>query len=167
MTSEVIVTPWTMSATVMAIIHAGIKPIFVDIEENTFMPAPSKIKALVTDKTIGVLVADIFGQSFPYDEIADLKMEGIAIFSDAAQAPLVKRNGKPVGISATASGISLNRHKHINTGEGGVILTNDRQTAYCCQLARNHGENITLQKPLIPNMFGHNFRMMRLRLLLY
>ena len=60
--AEVIVTPWTMSATVMAIVTNGLKPVFVDIEKDSFMPSPESIKSAVTDKTCAILMADIFGE---------------------------------------------------------------------------------------------------------
>ncbi len=159
MKSEVIVTPWTMSATVMAIIHNGLIPRFVDIDLNTFMPRTKDILNTVNSNTKAILMADIFGQSFPYEDLVHLKDQGIKIFSDAAQAPLVKRNKKPVGFLADATGVSFNRHKHINTGEGGIILTNDQDIYNWCILSRNHGENIDTSHYKFTNMVGFNYRL--------
>lgn len=157
--AEVIVTPWTMSATVFTIIQAGMIPVFADIDESTFMPTEESIRKKVTKKTAAIMLADIFGQSFAYETLTKYKSKGIKILSDAAQAHLAVRNGKPVGWEADCTGISLNRHKHINTGEGGLILTNNPTIAEHCKLARNHGENLNFEETKIPNMIGYNFRL--------
>lgn len=157
--SEIIVTPWTMSATVMAIIKNGAIPVFADIDPNTFMPSLKHIKEKVTSKTKAIMLADIFGQAYPYDDLIEFKKKGIKLISDAAQAPLAMRNGRHAGYDADITGISLNRHKHINTGEGGIILTNDESLAKYCFLSRNHGENIVDEEWLLPNMIGNNFRL--------
>jgi perosamine synthetase len=157
--AEIIVTPWTMSATVMTIIKNGAIPVFADIDPLTFMPSLDHIKQKITSKTKAIMLADIFGQAYPYDDLIEFKKKGIKLISDAAQAPLATRHGKHAGFEADITGISLNRHKHINTGEGGIILTNDEHLAKYCFLSRNHGENITNEEWLLPNMIGNNFRL--------
>jgi perosamine synthetase len=156
---EVIVTPWTMSATVMAIIQAGLTPVFVDIDEESFMPTPDDIAKKVTSKTVAILMADIFGQCFPFDQLHKLRSSGITLLSDGAQAHAATRFGSQLGYGADITGISFNRHKHVNTGEGGVILTNsDRFSEYCFR-ARNHGENYNSDGHDFKNLFGYNFRL--------
>lgn len=156
---EVIVTPWTMSATALAIVQAGLTVVFADIDEGSFMPTADQVRAKVTDRTKAVLLADIFGQPYPFDELADLRAKGIRLLSDAAQAHLATRNGKPVGWDADMTGISLNRHKHINTGEGGLIFTENDDMAEFCRRARNHGENLPFEDGGFTNMIGYNFRL--------
>ena len=156
---EIIVTPWTMSATVFAIIQAGFMPVFADIDENSFMPNIETISKVVTDRTRAIMVADIFGQSFPYETLEPLRKRGIKVLSDAAQSHLALRHGEPVGFSTECSGISLNRHKHINTGEGGIILTNNDEFAERCRQSRNHGENLDFNETKMVNMIGYNFRL--------
>ena len=156
---EIIVTPWTMSATVMAIIQAGFMPVFADICEDNFMPTFDSIQAVVTERTRAIMLADIFGQSYAYEELEPFRKMGIRVLSDAAQAHLATRHSRPVGIDADCTGISLNRHKHINTGEGGIILTNDARIAEYCRQARNHGENLSFAETNMKNMIGYNFRL--------
>jgi dTDP-4-amino-4,6-dideoxygalactose transaminase len=157
--SEIIVTPWTMSATVMAIVQAGFMPVFADIDEKSFMPTLESIESKITSKTKAIFLADIFGQSFPYEQLSHLRERGIKILSDAAQAHLATRFDRPVGWQADVTGISLNRHKHINTGEGGLIFTNDSRIAEYTRRARNHGENLPFEDGFFKNMIGFNFRL--------
>ena len=157
--AEIIVTPWTMSATIFVIIQAGFIPVFVDIEESSFMPSVENINNAVTNKTRAIMLADIFGQSYPYEKLNHLQKKGIKIISDAAQSHLAFRHKKPVGYLADVTGISLNRHKHINTGEGGIILTNNNKIAEYCRQSRNHGENLNFSINRFKNMIGYNFRL--------
>ncbi|MDC3244162.1 DegT/DnrJ/EryC1/StrS family aminotransferase [Amylibacter sp.] len=156
---EVIVTPWTMSATVMAIIQAGFVPVFVDIDKDSFMPLPNDVRCKVTSQTVAILMADIFGQCFPFEQLQDLRSNGIILLSDGAQAHAATRFGKHLGFGSDLTGISFNRHKHVNTGEGGVILTNNDRFAEYCFRARNHGENYNSDGYEFKNLFGYNFRL--------
>ena len=156
---EVIVTPWTMSATVMAIIQAGFVPVFVDIDKESFMPLPSDVRCKVTSQTVAILMADIFGQCFPFEQLQDLRSNGIILLSDGAQAHAATRFGNQLGFGSDVTGISFNRHKHVNTGEGGVILTNNNRFAEYCFRARNHGENYNTDGYNFKNLFGYNFRL--------
>jgi len=156
---EVIVTPWTMSATVMTIIQAGLIPVFVDIDKESFMPNPHDVLNKVTSKTVAVMMADIFGQCYPFEELNKLRSSGIILLSDGAQAHAATRFGNQLGYGADMTGISFNRHKHVNTGEGGVILTNNSRFSEFCYRARNHGENFNEDGQDFLNLFGYNFRL--------
>ena len=160
---EIITTPWTMSATAMAILHFNAIPIFCDIDPKSFNIDPSKIESLITSRTKAILSVDIFGQSAKTDEINKIaKKYDLQVISDTAQSITAKRHGKAAGTLTDIGGYSLNRHKHINTGEGGVVVTNDDELANRMRLLRNHGENaIGLDKidTRLDNMIGFNFRM--------
>lgn len=156
---EVIVTSWTMSATVMTIIQAGFVPVFVDIDNESFMPLPNDVRSKVTEQTVAILMADIFGQCFPFEQLQDLRSNGIILLSDGAQAHAATRFGNQLGFGSDVTGISFNRHKHVNTGEGGVILTNNNRFAEYCFRARNHGENYNSDGYDFKNLFGYNFRL--------
>lgn len=159
---EVICTPWTMSACASSILHWNAIPVFVDIDKNTFNFNLEILKKKITKKTKVILAVDIFGQSENVNEIKKIiKNRKIYILSDSAQAIGAKYKGKFAGTFADIGGYSLNCHKHINTGEGGIIVTNNKKLAEKCRLIRNHAESVnksTKKKDLI-NLVGYNFRL--------
>jgi dTDP-4-amino-4,6-dideoxygalactose transaminase len=159
---EVIVSPWTMSATATAILVWNAIPVFADIEEETFNLGPASIERNVTEQTRAILVTDIFGHPAEYDEIGRIaEKHGLAVIEDAAQAPGASYKGRPAGTLADIGVFSLNFHKHIHTGEGGVCVTNDLKLAERLQLIRNHGEAVVEAKGEldISNIIGFNFRL--------
>ena len=159
---EVIVTPNTMSATIAAILHWGGIPIFCDIEKNFFNIDPDKISSLITNKTKAIFVVDIYGHPCEYNKIIKIaKKNNLWVVSDNAQSPGAKYKRKYSATIADIGGISLNYHKHIHTGEGGVIFTNNKALYERCCLIRNHAEIVIYEKKRvknISNLIGHNFR---------
>jgi dTDP-4-amino-4,6-dideoxygalactose transaminase len=159
---EVIVTPWTMSATATAILHWNAIPVFADIDPETYNLSPSSIERSITQYTRAIVVADIFGQSADMDEIMTLAaLHNLKVVSDTAQAPGAIYKGRYAGTCAHVGGYSLNYHKHIHTGEGGILVTDDDGIAERLQLIRNHAEVVVGDKGVtnIANMVGHNFRL--------
>tara|TARA_Y100001970_G_scaffold292838_1_gene436084 strand:- start:488 stop:1723 length:1236 start_codon:yes stop_codon:yes gene_type:complete len=157
---EIIVTPWSMCASAICILHWNCIPVFVDIEHDTFCIDPSKIEKKINKKTKAILVADIFGQSSDILKILKIaKKHNLKVITDSAQAPGSKFGKKYTGTIADIGGFSLNYHKHIHTGEGGIILTNNDKLARRMRLIRNHAE-VTIEKnENLSNMLGHNFRL--------
>ena len=159
---EVIVSPWTMCATATAILHWNAIPVFCDISPDTYNIDPEKLENLVTPRTKAVMAVDIFGQSCDIAEIRKVTDKyNLKLLTDSAQAPGVSYNGSTTGTLADIGGFSLNYHKHIHTGEGGIIVTNDDNLAQRAQLIRNHGEAVVHDMGLhqINNILGYNFRM--------
>jgi perosamine synthetase len=159
---EVIVTPWTMSATATAILHWNAIPVFADIDPDTYNLSPAAIERCISPYTRAIVVADIFGQSADVDEIMALAIQHrLKVVSDTAQAPGAVYKGRFAGTCAHVGGYSLNYHKHIHTGEGGILVTDDDTIAERLQLIRNHAEVVVGDKGVanIANMLGHNFRL--------
>jgi len=159
---EVIVTPWTMSATATAILHWNAIPVFADIDPETFNLDPKSVEANITPYTKAIMVADIFGQSADMDELMAIAVKhGLKVISDTAQAPGAFYKGKHAGTLADVGGYSLNYHKHIHTGEGGILVTDNDEIAERVQLIRNHAEVVVGDKGVtnLSNMIGHNFRL--------
>jgi dTDP-4-amino-4,6-dideoxygalactose transaminase len=159
---EIITTPWTMAATSTAILHwAGI-PVFADIDRDSFNIDPSCVEALIGPRTRAILAVDIFGQSADMRVLRDIAdRHALKLITDTAQAPGATYFGKPTGTLADIGGYSLNYHKHIHCGEGGIIVTDDDRLADRVRLIRNHGEAvIDSEAPEdLCNMLGYNFRM--------
>lgn len=162
---EVIVPPYTMSATAMApLVYGGI-PVFVDVEPDTFCLDVAKVEGAITSRTKAILVVNLFGHPAALLELRDLAdRHGIALIEDNAQAPLALQRGRLAGTIGHIGVFSLNYHKHFHTGEGGICVTNDDVLALRLKMIRNHGENIV--EPLavgdLTNMIGFNFRLTEL-----
>ncbi|MEO8762221.1 MAG: DegT/DnrJ/EryC1/StrS family aminotransferase [Bacteroidia bacterium] len=159
---EVIVSPYTMSASAVApLVYGGI-PVFADIDPVTFCLDPKSIEERITPRTKAIIIVHIFGHPADMDAImAIAKKNNLFVIEDCAQIPMGKYKEKYVGTIGNIGVFSLNYHKHIHTGEGGVIVTNDAQLAEKCQLIRNHAENVVEAKGVkdITNMIGYNYRM--------
>ena len=159
---EVIVTPFTMSASAMAILHWNGIPVFADIDRDTYCLDPKSVESRITDKTKAIMSVDIFGQSANTEELMKLAMKfNLKVISDSAQAPGALRNGRYAGTLTHVGGFSLNYHKHIHTGEGGILVTDDDNLAQRARLIRNHAESVVEEAGIadLNNMVGFNFRM--------
>ena len=159
---EVIVSPWTMSASATAILVWNAVPVFADIERETFNLDPASIEKNISPYTKAIVVPDIFGHAAALDEImAIARKHGLKVIEDAAQAPGAFYKDRFVGTVADIGVFSLNYHKHIHTGEGGVCVTDDEHLAERMRLIRNHAEAVVEDKGEsdLVNMIGFNFRM--------
>lgn len=158
---EVVTTPWTMSATATAILHWNGIPVFADIDADTFNISPAAVEAAITPYTRAIMAVDIFGQSA---DMAALRViadrHGLKIVSDTAQAPGALYKNQYAGTLADIGGYSLNYHKHIHCGEGGILVTNDDRLAQRLRLIRNHAEAVidSDDPEELSNMVGFNFR---------
>lgn len=159
---EVIVSPYSMSASAIApLVYGGI-PVFADIDPNTFCMDPKSVEACITSRTKAILIVHIFGNPADMDSImAIAKRHNLYVIEDCAQAPMGKYKGRYVGTIGDIGVFSLNYHKHIHTGEGGVIITNKSDLADRCQMIRNHAENVTAPREIkdLTNLIGYNYRM--------
>ena len=159
---EIITTPWTMSATAMAILHWNAIPVFADIDPATFNIDPAAVEKLIGARTRAIMAADIFGQTADMPalrRIAD--RHGLKLITDTAQSPGARTGELYTGTFADIGGFSLNYHKHIHCGEGGILVTNDDRLAERLCLIRNHAESvIKSDDPAdLSNMIGYNFRL--------
>ena len=159
---EVIVSPWTMCASATAIVHWNAIPVFADIELDTFCLDPASVEANITPYTKAILAVDIFGHSASMDALmAIARKHGLKVISDTTQAPGASYNGKYAGTLADVGCYSLNYHKHIHTGEGGILVTDNDELAERMRLIRNHAEAVVGDKGVtdLRNMVGYNFRL--------
>lgn len=159
---EIITSPWTMSATAMAILHWNAIPVFADIDPATFNLDPEAVRACITDRTRAIMAVDIFGQTADVAALRAIADEhGIKLLGDTAQAPGAMYDGTHTGTGYDIGGFSLNYHKHIHCGEGGIIVTNDDHYAARMAMIRNHAESVIkpTDRSQLANMIGYNFRM--------
>lgn len=160
---EVIVPPYTMSATAIAPLFYGGIPVFADIEPDQFTLDPQAAAAAITPKTRAIIVTNLFGHPARLAELRALAdQHGLALIEDNAQAVLGAENGRLCGTVGDIGIYSLNVHKHIHTGEGGVCVTADPRLARRLEAIRNHGENAVEWLGLgddLTNIVGFNIRM--------
>lgn len=163
---EIIVPPYTMSATVMAPLVYNCIPVFADIEEDCFCIDAKAVEAKITPRTRAIMAVDLFGLPYDREGINALaEKHGLAVIEDNAQAPGALHSGRYAGTLGTIGVFSLNYHKHIHAGEGGVITTNDDRLAERMMLIRNHAESVVKGKGVgdIRNLIGFNYRLTELQ----
>ena len=153
---EVILPSFTFVATVEAVVLAGGKPVFADIDPQTYNLSPTAVEKAVTKKTKAILPVDLYGYSAdikPLREIAD--KNGLSLVEDAAQAHGTTYAGLSAGAFSDAACWSLYASKNMMTGEGGVVTTNDNQIDETLRMIRTHGEKAKYSSL----MLGTNYRM--------
>jgi len=161
---EVILSPYTMSATATAVLFYGGIPVFADIEPDYFCLDPKSVRSRITPRTKAILTTDIHGQSSAMKELRAIATENdLWLISDSAQSAGAKYLGRYAGTFSDIGIFSLNRHKNIQCGEGGIAVCTDPELALRMRLIRNHGENLTESPGFAPkslvNILGMNFRM--------
>jgi UDP-4-amino-4,6-dideoxy-N-acetyl-beta-L-altrosamine transaminase len=138
--SEIIITPFTFVATSNAIIYNGLKPVFADICSDTFNIDPEDIRRNITKNTKAIIYVDYAGQPCDINAIRDIADEfDLYLIEDACHAIGAEYDGKKVGNSADLTIFSFHPVKHITTGEGGAVTTEDEELYKRLSLLRSHG----------------------------
>ena len=137
---EVITTPLTFAASANCVLYCGGKPVFADVDPETYNIDPASIRAHITDKTKAVIAVDFTGQVVKADEIRAICDEfGLVFIEDAAHSIGSSYNGKMVGNIADMTCFSFHPVKTVTAGEGGAILTNNDEYYKKLVLAHTHG----------------------------
>lgn len=160
--AEVLVIGYSMCISATAPLFYDALPIFVDIEPDFFCMDPECIEEKITERTAAILTVDLFGQSSDMDRInAIAKKHGLKVICDSSHVPGCKYNGGFAGTFGDIGIYSLNQHKIIHCGEGGVAVTNNDELVLRLQLIRNHGEAVVgdMGYRHLANLLGGNFRM--------
>jgi perosamine synthetase len=159
---EVIVPPYSMSATVVAPLAYGGIPVFADVDPETFCLDPRAVERTISPRTRAILAVNLFGHPAELRRLRELAdARGIFLVEDNAQGPLAKEGERLAGTIGHIGVFSLNYHKHIHAGEGGMCVTNDDGLAQRLRMIRNHGENVVeaWQVEDLTNTIGGNYRM--------
>ncbi|GLC82507.1 DegT/DnrJ/EryC1/StrS family aminotransferase [Lacrimispora brassicae] len=138
---EVITTPFTFFATAETIAMIGAKPVFVDVEEDTYNINLEKIEEKITERTKAILPVHIFGQPVDMEKVEEIaNKHNLVVIEDACQAVGAAINGKKVGTFGDAACFSFFPTKNLGAfGDGGMITTNDNDTATVCRAFKEHG----------------------------
>lgn len=153
---EVILPSFTFVATAEVVVMTGAKPVFADIEPDTYNVSPREIERAITKKTKAILPVDLYGLPANTPEISEIaKKHSLRVIEDAAQVHGGTVKGKPPGSYADAACWSFYGSKNITTGEGGMVTTNDDQLAEQIRVVRSHGE----KRKYMSLMVGNNYHM--------
>ena len=159
---EVIVPPFTFTATASSVLMVGAIPVFVDVDPDTFCIDPERIKMAITDKTRAVMPVHIYGKVADMDMITAIARErGLKVIEDACQSPGCGYKSRKVGSIGDAGVFSFVETKNMVIGEGGMVTTDSDEITRRCRLVRNHGEVWKQGGPrdYISRLLGYNFRL--------
>ncbi|WP_461209859.1 DegT/DnrJ/EryC1/StrS family aminotransferase [Desulfocurvus sp. DL9XJH121] len=162
---EVIVSPYSMCISATAPLFFGAVPVFCDVEPRHYCLDPQRLEELISPRTKAIVAVDIFGLPADFQAIMDIASRyGIAVIEDAAQAPYSLLHGRRAGTLGHIGVFSLNCHKHIHCGEGGIAVTDDQALAERMCMLRNHAEAVAGPKGEtdLTNLVGQNLRMTEL-----
>ncbi|MDT8782473.1 MAG: DegT/DnrJ/EryC1/StrS family aminotransferase [Candidatus Bathyarchaeota archaeon] len=153
---EVILPSFTFVATAEAIVLAGGKPVFADIDPETYTLSPKAVEKVVTKNTKAIIPVDLYGLPADIKQIREIAVKNdLTIVEDCAQSHGATCEGKPAGAIADIACWSLYAAKNIGTGEGGVVTTDKDELAEKVRMVRTHGEKAKYQSL----MLGTNYRM--------
>ncbi|MBX9830422.1 DegT/DnrJ/EryC1/StrS family aminotransferase [Candidatus Babeliales bacterium] len=159
---EIIVTPFSMSASAVAPLVYNAIPVFADIEKDYFCLDVASIEQRITSRTKAIIIVDLFGLPYDTQAVNELaRKHKLLVIEDCAQAPGAFYKNKSAGTLGDMGVYSLNYHKHIHTGEGGVVVTDNDELAERLRLIRNHAEAVIDAKgdAHFTNMIGFNYRL--------
>jgi len=154
---EVVVPAMTFVATAAAVVYAGARPVFVDVDERTWTLDPAKLEAAITPRTRALLPVHLHGRPADMDPIlAIARARGIPVIEDAAQAHGAEYKGRRVGSIGDLGCFSFYPGKNLGAyGEGGAVVTNDPGRDRAVRLLRDWGA----EKKYVHTVLGFNYRM--------
>ena len=160
--TEVIMPSFTIISCALAIVRAGLKPVVVDSDPHTWNMDVNQLQDKITSKTSAIMVVHIYGLPTNMNPVLELaKKHGLKIIEDAAEQHGQDYYGKPIGSFGDISTFSFYPNKHITTGEGGMIMTDDEKLAEKCRSIRNLA--FLPRKRFVHEEMGYNFRMTNLQ----
>jgi len=153
---EVIVTPYSFSASASCVLMVGAKPVFADIEDDTFCINPKEIKNKITKKTKAIIPVHLHGHPAGMDRIMELaSIHSLWVIEDSSQAIGSLYKGQYTGTIGHCGVFSFNQSKPISSGEGGMLLTNNGDIARIARAVANHAEIYDSELGII----GYNYRL--------
>lgn len=152
---EVITSPFTFIASANSVLYAGARPVFVDIDPQTFNLDARRIETAITERTKAIMPVHLFGLTCDMDAILKIAQKHhLVVIEDACQSHAAIYKGQKAGSFGTGV-FSLYPTKNITSAEGGMITTNDPLIDERCRVIRNHGMRVRYYH----DELGYNFRM--------
>jgi len=160
---EVIIPNFTMIASAFAVCYAGAIPVFVDADIDTWNIDVTKIEAKITERTKAIMPVSIFGLPCDMQKITQLAEKyHLKIIEDAAESHGAEYDGNKTGNLADVTCFSFFANKNLTTGEGGMVVTNDRELYLKCLYFKNLCFQLDAPRSYIHNDIGFNYRMSNL-----
>jgi len=165
--SEIITTPFTFVASSNCILYNNCRPVFADIKKDTYNIDPKEVAKKITDKTKAIIYVDYAGQPCDIDELKEIAEDNnLYLIEDAAHAIGAEYKGQRIGSFADLTEFSFHPVKHITSGEGGAVTTNDEKFYEKLKMLRNHGMDKSIKERFGPNagykydikLLGKNYR---------
>jgi perosamine synthetase len=139
---EMITSPFTFVATANCALFEGARPVFVDIDPETWNFDATKLESAITERTRLIMPVHIFGRPMPMDAILRVaEARRVPVVEDACEALGATYKGRKVGTFGIASTFAFYPNKQMTTGEGGMVVTNDERLAGLCKSMRNQGRD--------------------------
>lgn len=161
-TDEVIIPTFTIISCAAAVVRAGAVPVVVDCDPLTWNMDVNQVAARITPRTRAIMVVHIYGLPVDMDPILELaEHHGLQVIEDAAEAHGQTYRGRPCGSFGHASTFSFYPNKHVTTGEGGMVVTDDADLAERCRSLRNLC--FLPGRRFVHNELGWNFRLSNLQ----
>jgi len=162
--NEIILPTFTIISCAQAIVKAGLKPVLVDCDYSNFNMLAEQVEQKITSKTKAIMVVHIYGLPVDMEPIIEIaKRYNLLIIEDAAEVIGQTYKGKLCGSFGDISVFSFYPNKHITTGEGGMILTDNEELANKCRYYRNLCFTFDPEKRFIHEDLGWNYRMTNLQ----
>ena len=163
---EVIVPPYTFTATASSVLMNNAIPVFADINPDTFCIDPIEVQKKITSRTKAIIPVHLLGH--PCDMLAIMEIarrNNLIVIEDVAQSPGARTNGQLCGTIGDMGVFSFQETKNMMTGEGGMVITNNDDNALSCQMTRNHGEIVTMDRDrdYLSRIIGWNYRITELQ----
>ncbi len=156
---EVIVPESTWIASVAPIVHLGAKPVFVDILKDSWCIDPKLVEAAITPKTRAILCVHLYGNLCKLNELVKISLKyNIPLIEDSAEAFGSNYFNKHVGTFGTFGVFSFHGSKTISTGEGGMLVTNNKKIYEKVKILNNHGIDRNYDKQYCPSQLGYKFK---------
>jgi len=156
---EVITTPFTFVSSANCVLYENAKPVFVDIKPDTLDINPDLIESKINKSTKAIIAVDVFGHPADWDKLTDIaNNHGLHLIEDSAEALGSKYKGKPAGTFGNAGVFAFYPNKHVVTGEGGMVVTNDDNLAEQIRMLRNQGR-APQDRWLQHKILGYNYRL--------
>ncbi|HJQ68488.1 MAG TPA: DegT/DnrJ/EryC1/StrS family aminotransferase [Blastocatellia bacterium] len=157
--AEVLVPSFTFAASINAFLYEGARPVFVEIEPETYNLDPADLERKITPRTRAIMAVDVFGHPAEWDDILSIAdRHGLKVIDDSCEALGADYRGRKVGRFGDAAAFAFYPNKQMTTGEGGIIVTNDDEVARLSRSLSNQGRGemgAWLEHPRL----GYNYRL--------
>lgn len=160
---EVVTTPFSFIASANCLLFEGVRPVFVDVEQDTLNIDPALVRHVIGERTRAILGVDVFAHPADWDELRAIADQfGLLLIEDSAEALGSSYKGRRAGSLGDVGVFGFYPNKQITTGEGGALVTDSEGVARLCVSLRNHGRESDGDEWIEHKRLGYNYRLSEL-----